>query len=111
MREMQMPINADPSLRALQQLSRVLSEFLAGVSYEDIPAAVVAKTEDLFLDWIASALAGKGARPTNVMERFASRMGPPSGPAEVLTSRARSSALFAAMINAAASHFVEQDDL
>ena len=108
---MQMPIHADSAVRAEQPPSRVLSEFLAGLRYEDIPAAVVAKSEDLFLDWIASALAGKGARPTVAMERLASRMGPTGGAAEVLTSRARTSPLFAAMINGAASHFVEQDDL
>jgi 2-methylcitrate dehydratase PrpD len=91
--------------------SRVLSEFLASVRYEDIPEPVIARTEDLFLDWIASAVAGKNARPTRVMERFAATMGPTAGPAEVLTSRGRTSAFFAALINGAASHFVEQDDL
>ena len=109
---MQMPVKVDQqSVRALEQPSRALSEFLAGLRYEDIPAEVVSRTEDLFLDWIVSALAGKGARPTLVMERFALLMGPASGPAEVLTSRGRTSAWFAALINAAASHFVEQDDL
>lgn len=91
--------------------SRILSQFLAGVRYQDIPDAVIARTEDLFLDWIASALAGKGARPTLVMERLGKSMGPQSGPAEILTSRGRTSPLFAALINGAASHFVEQDDL
>lgn len=109
---MQMPVAIDRNAAAvLREPSRALSEFLAGLRYEDIPAAVVARTEDLFLDWVGSALAGRGARPTVVLERFATRMGPGAGPAEVLTSRARTSALFAAMINAAASHFVEQDDL
>jgi 2-methylcitrate dehydratase PrpD len=97
--------------RVLEQPSRVLAEFLSGVRYEDIPQPVVARTEDLFLDWLASCLAGKGARPTLVLERFAAAMGPAGGPAEILTSRGRSSALFAALVNGAASHFVEQDDL
>lgn len=91
--------------------SRVLSEFLSSVRYEDIPEPVIARTEDLFLDWFASALAGKDARPTRVMERFAAAMGPANGPAEILTSRGRTSSMFAALINGAASHFVEQDDL
>jgi len=88
-----------------------LSEFLASIRYEDIPASVLARTEDLFLDWLASALAGKDARPTLAMERLAKAMGPAGGPAEILTSRGRTSALFAALVNGAASHFVEQDDL
>src|SRR5690606_966512 len=36
---------------------------------------------------------------------------PTNGTAEILTSRTRTSALFAALVNGAASHFVEQDDL
>ena len=100
-----------PLAREAAPESRVLSEFLAGIRYEDIPQSVVARTEDLFLDWFASCLAGKGARPTQVMENFSRAMGPVSGPCEVLTSRTRSSAYFAALVNGAASHFVEQDDL
>jgi len=91
--------------------TRTLCEFLAAVRFEDIPPAVVQRTEDLFLDWLASALAGKDARPTRVMEQFAAAMGPPTGPSEILVSRQRTSPLFAALINGAASHFVEQDDL
>ena len=68
-------------------------------------------TEDLFLDWFASTLAGKDARPTRVMEKFAIEMGPADGAAEILVSRKRTSPVFAALINGAASHFVEQDDL
>ncbi|MEK6593833.1 MAG: MmgE/PrpD family protein [Pseudomonadota bacterium] len=91
--------------------TRALSEFLASIRYEQLPEAVVARTEDLFLDWLASALAGKGARPVETMAKFAAAMGPATGNSEVLISRRRTSPFFAALINAAASHFVEQDDL
>ena len=97
--------------RSVDHPSRALAEFLSTVRYEDIPENVLCRAEDLFLDWFASCLAGKGARPTRVMERFAARMGPADGPAQLLPSRERSSALFAALVNGAASHFVEQDDL
>jgi 2-methylcitrate dehydratase PrpD len=56
--------------------TRILSEFLASVRYENLPPVVVARTEELFLDWLASALAGRGARPTRIMEQFAGEMGP-----------------------------------
>jgi len=91
--------------------SQTLSTFLSGIRYEDIPQAVVARTEELFLDWFASALAGKGARPVSVMAGFAESMGPKDGVAENLVTRKRTSPLFAALVNGAASHFVEQDDL
>ena len=38
-------------------------------------------------------------------------MGPATGPSEVLISRRATSPLFAALVNAAASHFAEQDDV
>ncbi len=36
--------------------TRALATFLAGLQYEDLPIAVVRRAEELFLDWIASAL-------------------------------------------------------
>ncbi len=91
--------------------SQTLSIFLSSIRYEDLPDSVVARTEELFLDWFASALAGKGARPVSAMDAFASAMGPKDGAAENLLTRKRTSPFFAALVNAAASHFVEQDDL
>jgi len=79
--------------------------------FEDIPAPVLRRAEDLFLDWLGSALAGKGARPVEAIERFARTMGPLAGESEVLISRRGTSPLFAAMVNAASSHFAEQDDV
>ena len=91
--------------------SQALSEFLAALRYADLPQDVVARAKELFLDWFASALAGKAARPVQVLEKFTAQMGPASGPSEVLTSRMRTSPMFAALINGAASHVVEQDDI
>lgn len=91
--------------------SKVLAEFAAGLRFDDIPAAVLRRTEDLFLDWLGSVLAGKGARPVESIATFARAMGPADGPSELLISRTRSSPLFAAMVNAAASHVAEQDDV
>jgi 2-methylcitrate dehydratase PrpD len=91
--------------------TRELASFLAGVRFEDLPAEAVERTKELFLDWVASALAGKNARPVRVLEHFSETMGPTGGPSEVLVSRRRTSPLFAALVNGASSHVVEQDDL
>ncbi len=91
--------------------TRELAGFLANLRFEDLPREVVARTEDLFLDWVASALAGRNARQVGILERFANVMGPADGPSEILVSRGRTSPLFAALINGASSHVVEQDDL
>ncbi|HEY4958159.1 MAG TPA: MmgE/PrpD family protein, partial [Caldimonas sp.] len=88
-----------------------LAEFAASLRAEAIPAAVLGRAEDFMIDWLGSALAGKGARPVETIARFAERMGPADGPSEVLIHRRGSSPLVAAMANAAASHVAEQDDL
>ncbi|MGJ7916473.1 MmgE/PrpD family protein [Massilia sp. LXY-6] len=91
--------------------SQELAAFAAQLRFEDIPDAVMRRAEDLFLDWFGSALAGKTGRPVQVIESFARQMGPQDGPSEVLISRRRTTPLFAAMVNAASSHFAEQDDV
>ncbi len=95
--------------------SVVLATFAATLQFEQIPAPVVRRAEDLFLDWFGSALAGRNARAVQSLARFAATMGPVSAPtrggSELLDSRGRSTPLFAAMVNAAASHIAEQDDV
>jgi 2-methylcitrate dehydratase PrpD len=91
--------------------TQALADFAAGLAFEAIPDAVVRRTEDLFLDWFASALAGKGARPVEAIARFIETMGPAAGASEILIHRRGSSPLVAAVANAAASHFAEQDDV
>ena len=91
--------------------SRTLAAFAATLRHADIPAPVLRRAEDLFLDWFASALAGKGARPVEALAKFWLSQGPAQGTAEVLIHRRGSSPLVAAAVNAAASHFAEQDDV
>jgi len=88
-----------------------LARFAADLRWQDLPPEVVAKIEDLWIDWFGSAVAGCGSRPVDSLTRFALAMGPATGPAEVITTRARTSPYLAAMANAAASHVAEQDDV
>ena len=57
----------DPA--AVTTPARELADFAATLSFESIPGPVVDRTEDLFLDWFASALAGKGARRSRPSRR------------------------------------------
>jgi 2-methylcitrate dehydratase PrpD len=91
--------------------SKTLAEFAATLDAKAIPATVRRQAEALFVDWFGSALAGKGARPVEAIAAFAREMGPDRGEAEVLISRRTTSPYFAAMVNAAASHYAEQDDV
>ena len=94
-----------------QSPSHQLAAFAAALTFEAIPEPVVRKTEDLLVDWFGSCVAGKGARAVETIAAFAANAGPAIGRAEVLVNRSRTSAYFAAMVNAAASHVVEQDDV
>lgn len=88
-----------------------LAHFAASLQFADIPEPVIRRAEDLFLDWFGSALAGKAGRPVQAIEAFAAEQGPKDGGAEVLISRRKTSPLFAALVNGAASHYAEQDDV
>jgi 2-methylcitrate dehydratase PrpD len=97
-----------------------LAAFAAQLRFDAIPEPVVRKAEDLLVDLFGSAVAGHGSRPVESITRFAMAMGPQAapgcdmptaGPSEVITRRAWSSPYLAAMANAAASHFAEQDDV
>jgi len=91
--------------------SQSLANFAAELKFADVPAPVLRRAEDLMLDWLGSVLAARTARPVRSIERFAQMMGPAEGPSEILVSRRTSSPVFAALVNAAASHYVEQDDV
>jgi 2-methylcitrate dehydratase PrpD len=93
------------------ELSRTLTDFVHDVRYERLGGDVVSMTKSLLLDWLGSGLAGAGAPPVKALRRFADIMGPASGPSQAFDSLSGTSPYFAAMLNAAASHVVEQDDV
>ena len=97
--------------RMAEDSTQQLADFAAGLQFDHIPGNVIRRTEDLFLDWFGSALAGKSSRPVESIARFIETMGPPDGPSEVLIHRRGNSPLAAAFANAAASHVAEQDDV
>lgn len=95
--------------------SKALATFASELQIGDIPQEVIARTEDLLVDWFGSAIAGKGSRPVETITQFAQNMGgfntTNPGSAEILISRTSSSPFLAALANAAASHVAEQDDV
>ena len=95
----------------LRTPTQQLARFAAELTFQDIPADVVHKMEDLLVDWFGSAVAGHGSRPVASITRFAQSMGPATGPSEVITTGDTTSPYLAAMANAAASHVAEQDDV
>ncbi|WP_146345615.1 MmgE/PrpD family protein [Phaeobacter marinintestinus] len=88
-----------------------LCVFLTELTFAQIPTDVVAGIKLLFIDWLGSALAGAGTGPADMFQGFAARMGPGQGSCTDYSGGPDTSGFFAAMINAATSHVVEQDDL
>lgn len=88
-----------------------LAQFAATLQWNDVPAAVQRKAEDLWVDWFGSVLAGQNARPVLSIARFALSQGPAQGDCEVIGQSATTSPMMAALANAAASHVAEQDDV
>ena len=88
-----------------------LAQFAATLKWSDVPEAVQRKAEDLWVDWFGSVLAGQSARPVQSITRFALSQGPSAGPCEVIGQSTTTSPMMAALVNAAASHVAEQDDV
>ena len=91
--------------------SQDLARFASELKYSDIPESVLSRCEDLLLDTMASILAGSTARAVKSVAKFAALMGPSTGPSQDFVNRRGTSPMFAAMVNAASAHVVEQDDV
>ncbi len=88
-----------------------LAAFAANLRWDDVPAAVQRKAEDLWVDWFGSVLAGQNARSVQTITRFALSQGLTAGDCEVIGQSTTTSPMMAALANAAASHVAEQDDV
>ncbi|MEM6761552.1 MAG: MmgE/PrpD family protein [Pseudomonadota bacterium] len=88
-----------------------LAAFAAGLRAGDIPTEVMERAVDLYVDWAGSTLSGKGHHAVEAISAYARAMGPHDGPAEILIDGTQTSPHFAAMVNGAAGHVSEQDDV
>ena len=96
----------------VEQRTANLARFCSELQFKDIPSDVVERTKSFYLDTIACAVAGQEHQAVKAMMSFAKQMGPNDGSCEYwFTNASRTSAAFAALVNGAASHVVEQDDL
>lgn len=96
---------------ATSENTESLLRFVADLTPESVPEDVWLRTEDLFLDWLASALASRNSHPISKFENLAKQLGPRDGTAQIFANGSTSSPYWAAWVNAASSHTLEQDDL
>jgi len=87
-----------------------MAAFIFDTNHEALPAEALDMARLCFLDWLGSVYAGKGSRPAMAMLLVAKSLGG-NPEATLLSDASRSSAHMAALVNAAASHVVEMDDL
>ncbi len=100
-----------PNAPLILHPSAELARFASELKYSDIPEPVLRRCEDLLLDTLASILAGSTARAVKSVGKFAELMGPADGKSEDFVNHRLTSPMFAAMVNAASAHVVEQDDV
>ena len=91
------------------ELSKKLAAYSTALTYSELPAEVVEFTKLCILDYFGSAIAGSGKVPVRMIAELAEEMG---GREQArLFTGGKSSVLNAAMVNGAASHIVELDDI
>ena len=81
------------------------------MQYSSLPSEVVFRIKSFLLDAIACAMAGHTHPAVQSLLSFAKQMGPNDGNCEYIFTGGKTSAAFAALVNGAASHVVELDDL
>jgi 2-methylcitrate dehydratase PrpD len=89
--------------------SEQLADWVCGLSFDDLPADVVASTKDRVLDVIGLALAGQPTPFGAAVTRACTAMNAP-GPSRILGSGQRVSVAAAAFANGALSQALEFDD-
>lgn len=94
-----------------QNTASLLQYLSEDLTANTVPEEVWLRIEELFLDWLASAVASKETHPIPTFVATAKQMGLGDGTAQILANNSKSSPYWAAWVNAASSHTLEQDDL
>ncbi|HYO29584.1 MAG TPA: MmgE/PrpD family protein, partial [Thermomicrobiales bacterium] len=102
-------IEQHPALEAVQPVSRLLAEFVAGARWADLSPETVAATEIAVLDWFGSVLAGAHEPPAQMVRAVVAGFGR-SDEATIFPA-GRASAPAAALANGVAGHILELDDI
>jgi 2-methylcitrate dehydratase PrpD len=93
---------------SLPTKTRALADFASALRFEDLPAEVAIYAKRALVDWAAATLGGAGEAAAQKVRGVVAAMG--SGPAYVIGSDITTSAPFAALANAYASHLLDFDD-
>src|SRR5436305_14440019 len=87
-----------------------LARYAAALSYEDLPAEVVACAKDAIIDTVAACICGSGLPWSRIVIDYAERTGP-GGSSRILGRGSAVQAPAAALANGALAHAFELDSL
>jgi 2-methylcitrate dehydratase PrpD len=91
-------------------LSRQFAQFARALSFQHLSSEHREKVKTYLLDWLGCAYAGKNQPSTRMMVKTAHSLGGNSE-STMIPDEGRTMCLLAALVNGAASHVVEMDDL
>jgi 2-methylcitrate dehydratase PrpD len=91
-------------------ISERIAAFIYDADYDSLSVDALEMAKLCFLDWLGSVYAGKGSRPAVAVLLVAKSLGG-NPEATLIPDGSQSSAFLAALVNSAASHVVEMDDL
>jgi len=91
-------------------LTQEFAELLSTISYDTLPASVLERTKLAMLDFLGLAARGSRVESTLVVRRWVSQA-TTGGPATVIGTGERRPAEYAALLNGAAAHSLELDDI
>jgi 2-methylcitrate dehydratase PrpD len=91
-------------------LSGQLAGCLSRLSYQDLSHSQISKLRIYFLDWLGSAIAGRGEKPVQIILGVVHELGG-TPESTLIADQTSSNCLLAALANGASSHVVEMDDL
>ncbi|TWT06746.1 MmgE/PrpD family protein [Planococcus sp. CPCC 101016] len=91
------------------ELSRQLAKYTLALTYDELPEEVISFTKLCILDYFGSAIAGSDKVPVQMVSDLVNEMGGLEQ-AKLFTG-GKSSVLNAALVNGAASHVMELDDI
>lgn len=97
---------------SIEQRTANLIKWTTSLNYSDLPADVITRTKSFLLDTVACSIAGHNHPAVQSFLSFAQQMGPKDGKCQYFFDPEKTtSAAFAALVNGAACHVVELDDL
>lgn len=95
----------------MTSVTETLAHWIAEVQYDDVPEVAVRRVEERFVDSLGVQLAGMSVSTGEILTRYVRGFGATTPESSVVASGFKTTAAFATLVNGAAGHAVEFDDI